>query len=187
VMERIYRQPYAANPNAHYLQDITSLRTGFEAVATKLYSKILEYVAQGVCQFSRSQVAKFNDWKLLVSEIKELELRCKNFTDVIDSASLQLGFDEQRRTARFMADIHVRGEILNQFRTEASSSDRGATEAQDARLIKVSRDRECVITPLQSQILRNTATFKDWLRGTVRIPSPIPKSESAADKMDLGY
>ncbi len=96
TIERLYHQQ---GPRPRSLLDQESfeeLNRSFEAQLTKLYSRILTYQAQVVCQMRRPtfirngrDIFKLDDWSTLLDDIKKAEAACTGISQVVSSEKLE--------------------------------------------------------------------------------------------------
>ena len=70
----------------------------------QLYTQILSYQAQVVCQLMRHTIKQYardvikrDDWTKLLSDIKKTESSCREFSHVVDAEILNRALDEQRK------------------------------------------------------------------------------------------
>jgi ankyrin repeat protein len=92
VFERIYREVGTATLGTQRPQDMADLREKYEDKVTQLYSRILEYQARAVCQFSSNladrylkNVFKVNDWKKMLVKIQTLDSSCNHLAGAMDA------------------------------------------------------------------------------------------------------
>ena len=101
IIERTYKQPQS-RMQYHLTPDREAFHTAFESHIIKLYAQILGFQAKAVCQLYKPSLQrhaldtiKVNDWGAMVSEIKEEEMECQKYFDIIGSANLDDAFKEQ--------------------------------------------------------------------------------------------
>lgn len=68
----------------------------------KLYSKILQYQAQVICQLKRPNFAQYirdtfkvDDWQQLLNSIQTLDQRCQSLAETIDKDACLRGLEKQ--------------------------------------------------------------------------------------------
>ena len=96
TIERLYRQQ-GFGPKSLLDQDnFEELNRTFEAELTKLYTRILKYQAQVVCQMHRHtfirngrDILKLDDWSTLLDDIKKAEAACTGISQVVSSEKLE--------------------------------------------------------------------------------------------------
>lgn len=81
--------------------DHEKLHAAFESHITKLYAQVLNFQASAVCQLNKPSLQrhaldtiKIHDWAMILSEIKEQEMECQKYFDVVGSTNLD-AFKEQ--------------------------------------------------------------------------------------------
>jgi len=115
VKERIYlRQTSPTGLSA----DVLELQAGYRTALLKIYTLILEYEARSVVHLTRSRLQraaldtfKVNDWKALLSKIRESDLTCDHLSHALESEQLQRRFEDQYLQIQDMLrQIHARYE-----------------------------------------------------------------------------
>ncbi len=96
TIERLYRQQAQEPKSLLDQENFEELHRSFEAQLTKLYSQILGYQAQVVCQMRRStfirngrDIFKLDDWSTLLENIKKAEAACTGISQVVSSEKLE--------------------------------------------------------------------------------------------------
>lgn len=95
TIERLYQQGH--RPRSLLDQEnFEELNRSFEAQLTKLYSKVLNYQAQVICQMGRHilirngrDILKLDDWSILLDDIKKAEAACTGISQVVSSEKLE--------------------------------------------------------------------------------------------------
>ncbi|OQE42284.1 hypothetical protein PENCOP_c004G05716 [Penicillium coprophilum] len=95
--------------------------TEFEASMLHLYSGVLEFQARALCHLARHPIRQrfketfeVSSWKDKVSDIKDTETLCRNFTSIIDSAKLHSGLEKNEQGLLEVQEIT--NDILNNLR-----------------------------------------------------------------------
>ena len=104
TIERLYRQQ-GVGPKSLLDQDnFEELNRSFEAQLTKLYSQILSYQAQVVCQTCRPtiiqsgrDILKLDDWGTLLEGIKDAAAACTGISQVVEWEKLDATLEEVYR------------------------------------------------------------------------------------------
>lgn len=149
VIERVYRQQETEPSAVLSTGGLTELNTLFERQVTKLYSQILGYQAQVVCQLRRSTIVRFgrdvlkaDDWAALLADIKNSEIACQYTSQVVHSERLDTALKEQDRRMReffSMQEKHyhsLRQTVQTSFTAfdQAGNSNRTQTDEEAACL-----------------------------------------------------
>lgn len=103
VVEVAHRQQKAEAPTPQPGSiPLDEASESLDVQVTKLYSKVLRYQAQVVCQLLRPamiqyarDVFKADDWAELLAEIGDIDSACQKLISFIDSGRLKNGFKEQ--------------------------------------------------------------------------------------------
>jgi hypothetical protein len=103
VVEVTHRQQKAETlATQAALTPLDEASKSLDAQVTKVYSQILRYQAQVVCQLLRPamiqyarDVFKADGWAALLAEIVDADSACQKLISVIDSGRLKNGFKEQ--------------------------------------------------------------------------------------------
>ena len=108
TIERSYKQQQSRMKH-HLTPDREKLHTAFESHITKLYAQILNFQAKAVCQLYKSSLQRYaldaikiNNWGTMLSEIKEQEMECEKYFDVIGSAALDDAFKQQHEQVELL-------------------------------------------------------------------------------------
>ena len=115
VQERIYLQQVSPTSLS---ADVLELRSAYRAKLLKIYTLILEYEARSIVHLTRSRIQratldtfKVNDWKSLLSKIKDSDLTCSRLSHALESERLLYGFGMQYRQIQDKLDqVHARYE-----------------------------------------------------------------------------
>ena len=101
AIERLYRQQDQRPKSLLDQENFEELNRSFEAQLTELYSQILSYQAQVVCQMRRStfirngrDILKLDDWSTLLEDIKKAEAACTGISQVVSSEKLEATLEE---------------------------------------------------------------------------------------------
>ena len=112
VIERVYRQQEPESSTALSSSGLNELNTLFETQVTKLYSQVLGYQAQVVCQLRRSTLVRFgrdvfkaDDWATQLTEIKQSETACQYTSHVVHAERLDTALKEQERRMRELLSV----------------------------------------------------------------------------------
>ena len=96
TIERLYHQQGPRPRGLLDQKDFEELNRAFEAQLTKLYSQVLSYQAQVVCQMRRHtlirngrDIFKLDDWSILLDDIKKAEAACTGISQVVSSEKLE--------------------------------------------------------------------------------------------------
>ena len=96
TIERLYNKQGPKPRSLLDQEDFEELNRAFEAQLTKLYSKILSYQAQVICQMRRHtlirngrDIFKLDDWSNLLNDIKKAEAACTGISQVVGSEKLE--------------------------------------------------------------------------------------------------
>ena len=109
TIERLYHKQGPKPRSLLDQEDFEQLNRAFEAQLTKLYSKILSYQAQVICQMRRHtlirngrDIFKLDDWSNLLNDIKKAEAACTGISQVV-------GFKKLEAT---LADLSCKLDVL---------------------------------------------------------------------------
>ena len=101
TIERLYRQQGSGPKSSLDQENFEELNRSFEAQLTKLYSQILSYQAQVVCQMRRRtfirngrDIFKLNDWSTLLDNIKNAEDACTGISQVVSFEKLEATLED---------------------------------------------------------------------------------------------
>ena len=104
TIERMYRQQGFGPKSLLDKDKFAELNRTFEAELTKLYTQILKYQAQVVCQMRRHtfirngrDIFKLDDWSTLLDDIKKAEAACTGISQVVSSEKLEATLEELSR------------------------------------------------------------------------------------------
>ena len=96
TIERLYHQQGPRPRSLLDQKDSEELNRAFEAQLTKLYSQVLSYQAQVVCQMRRPRlirsgrdVLNLDDWSSLLEDIKKAEAACTGISQVVGWEKLE--------------------------------------------------------------------------------------------------
>ena len=104
TIERLYHQQGPRPRSLLDQEDLEELNRSFEAQLTKLYSQILVYQAQVVCQMRRTtfvrngrDILKLDDWKTSLEDIKKAEASCTGISQVVGREKLEATLEDVSR------------------------------------------------------------------------------------------
>ena len=104
TIEQLYHQQDPRPRSLLDKENLEELNRSFEAQLTKLYSQILTYQAQVVCQmcrrtFTRSgrDILKLDDWSTSLEDIKKAEAACTGISQVVGWEKLEATLEDVSR------------------------------------------------------------------------------------------
>lgn len=115
TIERLYHQQCPRPMSLLDQEDLEELKCSFEAQLTKLYSQILSYQAQVVCQMRRPtfirsgrDILKLDDWTASLEDIKKAEAACTGISQVVGWEKLEATLEDVSRRLELLLHEHTR-------------------------------------------------------------------------------
>ena len=115
TIERLYHQQGPRPRSLLDQKNFEELNRSFEAQLTKLYSQILIYQAQVVCQMRRPtfirsgrDILKLDDWSTSLEDIKKAEAACTGISQVVGWEKLEATLEEVSRTLDLSLHEHAK-------------------------------------------------------------------------------
>ena len=115
TIERLYHQQGPRPRSLLDQDDLEELNCSFEAQLTKLYSQILSYQAQVVCQMRRTTfirncriILKLDDWSTSLEDIKKAEAACTGISQVVGWEKLEATLGDVSRRLDLLLHEHTK-------------------------------------------------------------------------------
>ena len=115
TIERLYHQQRPRPRSLLDQKDSEELNRSFEAQLTQLYSQILSYQAQVVCQMRRPtfirsgrDILNLDDWSILLEDIKKAEAACSGISQVVSWEKLEATLEEVSRKLDLSLHEHAK-------------------------------------------------------------------------------